>query len=134
MPWPKAKPSGRSSQARRMARSSCVVACPRMLWPRAASPSTARNVAAFPSARPSLSNGDIFATLARLKPEEPAFPKPKLTWGDVAFGLEVARWELRRFFNRYELLRRLLGLRREPDSTTPGLLLIKLRGVSFEEI
>ena len=55
----------------------------------------------------------------------------RLTWGDVAFGLEIARWRSQRLLNPGELLRRISGIRREhAPIASPGLLLIEVMGLS----
>jgi endonuclease/exonuclease/phosphatase family metal-dependent hydrolase len=69
--------------------------------------------------------------LLGLKQEAQAPVKARLTWGDMAFGLEIARWRTRRLLNRSELLRRIAGIKREQAPIArPGLLLIEITGLN----
>jgi len=69
--------------------------------------------------------------LISLKQEAQAPVKARLTWGDVAFGLEIARWRTRRLLNRSELLRRIAGIKREQTPIArPGLLFIEITALN----
>lgn len=70
-----------------------------------------------------------------LKAEANKPVKAALTLGDVAFGLEIARWRMRRLLNPSEFLRRIAGSRREAACIAkPSLLLIEVLGLTETQL